>query len=283
MATSTCDRPAATPAPSSSTTPSSASQPNVAGDAPGRHRPAGGRPRRHAEHQDPGRGARRRRQAVAPEGHRPGPPGLDPGAALDGRRRGPRPEAPLATSRRRPRRWCSWPCARPCPTGPPTARSSCVDDWGFGDTPSTKDGQGRARRPRPRGQGARRRRPTTTRPPRSSFRNLPDVHVLLAGELNAYDVLCSDWVVFTRATLPGADGRRAAPPSRAGAGRRRRRSEERRRDEGPPRRHHQARSCPRSPTRCSTRASTPSSSTPTPTRPRSARPSRRSSTCGSPR
>jgi large subunit ribosomal protein L4 len=36
-----------------------------------------------------------------------------------------------------------------------------------------------------------------------SFRNLPDVHTLLASELNAYDVLCSDWVVFTQATLPG--------------------------------------------------------------------------------
>ena len=36
-----------------------------------------------------------------------------------------------------------------------------------------------------------------------SFRNLPDVHVMVAGELNAYDVLCSDWVVFTQATLPG--------------------------------------------------------------------------------
>jgi large subunit ribosomal protein L4 len=35
-----------------------------------------------------------------------------------------------------------------------------------------------------------------------SFRNLPDVHVLLASELNAYDVLCSDWVVFTEDTLP---------------------------------------------------------------------------------
>jgi large subunit ribosomal protein L4 len=35
-----------------------------------------------------------------------------------------------------------------------------------------------------------------------SFRNLPDVHVLVAGELNAYDVLCADWVVFTEATLP---------------------------------------------------------------------------------
>ena len=36
-----------------------------------------------------------------------------------------------------------------------------------------------------------------------SFRNLPDVQLLLASELNAYDVLCNDWVVFTRATLPG--------------------------------------------------------------------------------
>jgi large subunit ribosomal protein L4 len=35
-----------------------------------------------------------------------------------------------------------------------------------------------------------------------SFRNLPDVHVLAVGELNAYDILCSDWVVFTEATLP---------------------------------------------------------------------------------
>jgi large subunit ribosomal protein L4 len=37
-----------------------------------------------------------------------------------------------------------------------------------------------------------------------SFRNLPEVHVLLASELNAYDVLCSDVVVFSRATLPTA-------------------------------------------------------------------------------
>jgi large subunit ribosomal protein L4 len=44
-----------------------------------------------------------------------------------------------------------------------------------------------------------------------SFRNLPDVQLLLASELNAYDVLCSDWVVFTRATLPGADEPVAAP------------------------------------------------------------------------
>ena len=43
-----------------------------------------------------------------------------------------------------------------------------------------------------------------------SFRNLQDVHVLAAAELNAYDVLCSDIVIFTRATLPTAGP--AAPP-----------------------------------------------------------------------
>jgi large subunit ribosomal protein L4 len=36
-----------------------------------------------------------------------------------------------------------------------------------------------------------------------SFRNLPDVQLIEVGELNAYDVLCNDYVVFTRATLPG--------------------------------------------------------------------------------
>jgi large subunit ribosomal protein L4 len=37
-----------------------------------------------------------------------------------------------------------------------------------------------------------------------SFRNLDDVHCQFARELNAYDVLVSDYVVFTRETLPGA-------------------------------------------------------------------------------
>jgi len=37
-----------------------------------------------------------------------------------------------------------------------------------------------------------------------SFRNLMNVKTIDAGELNAYDVLDSDWVVFTDATLPKA-------------------------------------------------------------------------------
>ena len=35
-----------------------------------------------------------------------------------------------------------------------------------------------------------------------SLRNLPDVHICGAGELNAYDVLVSDWLIFTPDTIP---------------------------------------------------------------------------------
>ena len=37
-----------------------------------------------------------------------------------------------------------------------------------------------------------------------SFLNLPQVQLIEAAELNAYDVLCNDYVVFSKATLPGA-------------------------------------------------------------------------------
>jgi large subunit ribosomal protein L4 len=37
-----------------------------------------------------------------------------------------------------------------------------------------------------------------------SFRNLTNVHCLQQGELNTYDVLDSDVIVFTESTLPGA-------------------------------------------------------------------------------
>lgn len=38
-----------------------------------------------------------------------------------------------------------------------------------------------------------------------SFRNLPSVHCLAESELNTYDILDSDYVVFTKETLPGGD------------------------------------------------------------------------------
>ncbi len=43
-----------------------------------------------------------------------------------------------------------------------------------------------------------------------SFRNLPKVQVISAAELNAYDVLCNDWIVFTKDVVPEADGPTAA-------------------------------------------------------------------------
>jgi large subunit ribosomal protein L4 len=38
-----------------------------------------------------------------------------------------------------------------------------------------------------------------------SFRNLPQVHLIESGQLNAHDVLVNDWVVFSSATVPGGD------------------------------------------------------------------------------
>ena len=37
-----------------------------------------------------------------------------------------------------------------------------------------------------------------------SFRNLPNVQVVMTSELNAYDVLCNEWLVFSQASLPAA-------------------------------------------------------------------------------
>jgi large subunit ribosomal protein L4 len=45
-----------------------------------------------------------------------------------------------------------------------------------------------------------------------SFRNLPAVQLIAPGELNAYDVLVNDWIVFTSNTLPTAE-----PASKEGA------------------------------------------------------------------
>ena len=50
-----------------------------------------------------------------------------------------------------------------------------------------------------------------------SFRNLPEVHVLSAGQLNTYDVLVNDYVVFTTSTLPTAEPAGAANESEEAA------------------------------------------------------------------
>ena len=73
--------------------------------------------------------------------------------------------------------------------------------WGF-DAPETKAAVAALGAPRRRGPGARRAAAATTRPPGRASATSTDVHMLRAGELNAYDVLVSDWVVFTKDTLP---------------------------------------------------------------------------------
>ncbi len=44
-----------------------------------------------------------------------------------------------------------------------------------------------------------------------SFGNLPEVQLITPGELNTYDILRCDWIVFTDATLPTGDDDAAAP------------------------------------------------------------------------
>ena len=198
-------------------------------DAPGRHRPARRPPPRHAVHQDPRRGAGRRRQAVEAEGHRPGPRGLQPAAALDRRRRGPRPQAPLLRAAHAQEDDPPRARAAPCPTGRLGARC-----W-------SSTGASTRRAPRPPWQPSP---PTAPRGPACSSscgpRTTPSgrasatcdkVHICDIDELNAYDVLVSDWLVFTPDTLP-VDKPVTRGQAHHGGGRR----------EGPPRRHHRARS-----------------------------------------
>jgi large subunit ribosomal protein L4 len=81
------------------------------------------------------------------------------------------------------------------------ARVALVDEWAF-EVPSTKDGiaalealglSGRVLVVLGEEDGYADR----------SFGNLPDIQTIVAGELNAYDILVNDWVVFTDETLPG--------------------------------------------------------------------------------
>ena len=48
-----------------------------------------------------------------------------------------------------------------------------------------------------------------------SFLNLPEVQLIEINELNAYDILCNDFVVFSQATLPGTSVAAAAPKKAA--------------------------------------------------------------------
>jgi large subunit ribosomal protein L4 len=95
-------------------------------------------------------------------------------------------------------------------------RVKVIDDWGI-DEPKTKQGIAALE-----GLGLR---PTDGRAPRvllvldrsehaawKSFRNLGErVQIVLPDELNAYDILVNDWLVFSKATLETTIARNAEP------------------------------------------------------------------------
>jgi large subunit ribosomal protein L4 len=89
-----------------------------------------------------------------------------------------------------------------------------VDGWGF-DAPSTKQAVAALQALEVFGRVVVVVSPddvTTAK----SFRNLPEVHLLEPGELNAYDVLVADFIVFSRDTLPsGAPGEAPERPAAA--------------------------------------------------------------------
>ncbi|MBW3536776.1 MAG: 50S ribosomal protein L4 [Actinobacteria bacterium] len=104
-------------------------------------------------------------------------------------------------------------------------RIAVVDGWSF-DPPRTKDAAaaltalgvtGRVLIVLGRGDEAAYK----------SFRNLPEAQPILASELNPYDILANEWILFTRETLPGAPesderpgaGEGPGAPEEAGLGR----------------------------------------------------------------
>ncbi len=170
-------------------------------------------------------------------------------------------------------------------TAPPRSKVIVVDDWGITE-PKTKTGikllealglrtKGERDAARPRSCSFR-----TEEDVWKSLRNLGErVQIMLPEELNTYDVLVNDWLVFSQAIA-----RRDRRPSRrrresrddaveADDDRRRRRGGDGM-SEGPPRHHHQAGRVGEVVRRPTTRTSTRSSSRRTPTRSRSARRSR---------
>ena len=115
-----------------------------------------------------------------------------------------------------------------------------------------------------------------------SLRNVPSVHLLVPDQLNTYDVLVSDDVIFTQGALDaflagpttGKGAKAVATESEAAADRGRHRCEPHQR---PARHPARARDLREELRRSSTRTSTRSSCRPTPTRPRSRSRSSRSS------
>ena len=90
-----------------------------------------------------------------------------------------------------------------------------VDEWAF-EAPKTKSAKAALAALGIDGKALVVVNPNDTNTIRS-FLNLPEVQLIEVNELNAYDVLCSDWVVFSKSTLPGEVAAAAAVKEKAPA------------------------------------------------------------------
>ena len=139
------------------------------------------------------------RQALEAEGHRPGPRRLEPFTDLDRRWRDPRPQEPRDYAQRTPKKMIRL-ALKSALSDRVASERVIVLDWGL-DAPSTKGAHAAMA-----ANGVEGKVLVVLRPEDEaiwkSLRNLDHVHICGELELNAYDVLVSDWVVFTPDTLP---------------------------------------------------------------------------------
>jgi large subunit ribosomal protein L4 len=91
-----------------------------------------------------------------------------------------------------------------------------VDDWGF-DTPSTKAAVAALAAIGVEGKVLV-VLSDADQVAAKSFQNLQNVQLMRARELNAYDILCNDWIVFTEATVPGTEKTGSAGEKTGSAG-----------------------------------------------------------------
>jgi large subunit ribosomal protein L4 len=89
-----------------------------------------------------------------------------------------------------------------------------VDDWGL-ETPKTKDAKAALQALGIDGTALVVVHPDDTAAA-LSFRNLPRAQVIRPGQLNAYDVLCNDWIVFAKNSVP-ADAQDTTNPTAEGS------------------------------------------------------------------
>jgi large subunit ribosomal protein L4 len=109
---------------------------------------------------------------------------------------------PRSYSQRTPRKMVRLALASALSDRAAAGRVVVVDSWGFA-APSTKDA---LKALQALGVTGRSLVVVDTADDTAirSFRNIPEVQLILSTELNAYDVLCNEWIVFTSATLPAA-------------------------------------------------------------------------------